>query len=318
MDHLFSVLRKQYRLEPRQLSIVKGGWSALAYKVECGEHSYFLKAYEKKNASTAYWTALLDDYMPILLWLGLKPPLRGKVPNPVLTVNGGFWCQDDSHIFVLFDYIEGETVGETPLTHHQVLELAQIMAELHTAGALMPFSMKALEEDYSLPFLTKLNAFLDRGFADSPSELWETAGKYNAQLHEKAVDLSGLADSMKLSGTPKTLCHTDAHNWNLMQGSSLILIDWEGMRLAPKEADLFMFRGQAYWCAFWKSYSELRPGYDPDPLAMQFYSLRRKLEDIWAFMERLLYDSISDERRLKSLKYLQAGCEHLNDAHFGI
>lgn len=316
MDHLFSALRTQYALEPKWINPVSGGWSALAYKVECSEHCYFLKAYEKKNASTAYWTELLDDYMPILVWLSRESPLRGKVPNPVLTMDGGFHCQDDNYIYVLFDFIEGETVGGKPLTHLKVLELAQIMAELHTAGAFIPSPVKALEEDYSLPFVTKLEVFLNRDLADSLADVRDIIGLYQEQLKEKAVELSGLADRLKQSCTPKTLCHTDAHGWNLMEGSRLMLIDWEGMRLAPAEADLFMFSGKAYWDTFLECYSKLRKGYMPDPLAMRFYTLRRKLEDIWAFMERMLYDHISGERRLRALKYMRAGCDHLNDDHF--
>lgn len=37
------------------------------------------------------------------------------------------------------------------------------------------------------------------------------------------------------------LCHTDAHGWNLIQSNKLVLVDWEGLRLAPPEADLNMF-----------------------------------------------------------------------------
>jgi Ser/Thr protein kinase RdoA (MazF antagonist) len=300
---------------PKRISPAEGGWSALAYKVDCGEHSCFLKVYEKKNASSAYWTALLDDYMPILAWLSHDSPLRGSVPNPILTMDGGYWCQDDDCVFVLFDFIKGETVGEKLLTPLQVTELAKIMAELHISGAAVPYPVKALEEDFSLPFLIKLKAFLDRDLSDSPPGLRDIAGKYKAQLNEKAGELNGLADMLKRSGILKTLCHTDAHEWNLMQGSRLMLLDWEGMRLAPAEADLFMFAGKAYWKNFWNFYSNIRQGYVPDPIAMRFYTLRRRMEDIWAFMERILYDDIQGERRMKAMRYLRAGLMHLNDAY---
>lgn len=317
METLFFLLRSQYALEPKRISPIMGGWSALAYKVECGEHSYFLKAYEKKNAATAYWTALLDDYMPILVWLNRESPLSGRVPNPVLTRDGGFKFQDDSCIFVLYDFIEGETVGERPLTCNQVIELSQIMADLHASGAVMPCSVRTPEEDFSLPFLTKLEAFLERDRADLPSDLREIALTYSAQLKNKAAELSVLADMLKRSGIPKTLCHTDAHGFNMMYSSRLILIDWEGMRLAPAEADLFIFAGKMYWEPYLERYSNLRHGYIPDPLAMRFYTLRRKLEDICAFMERIVYDDMPGEPRMKALKNLWSGCEHINAAHFG-
>ncbi|MDI5791191.1 phosphotransferase [Bacillus licheniformis] len=63
-----------------------------------------------------------------------------------------------------------------------------------------------------------------------------------------------LADDLKCSGRRLALCHTDVHGWNLMKtGGELILIDWEGLKLAPVEADLMFFANQPYaqeFCAF--------------------------------------------------------------------
>jgi thiamine kinase-like enzyme len=48
---------------------------------------------------------------------------------------------------------------------------------------------------------------------------------------------------MKAGNHAMQLCHTDAHGWNLMQNQNLMLIDWEGLKLAPVEADLRALRG---------------------------------------------------------------------------
>jgi thiamine kinase-like enzyme len=42
-------------------------------------------------------------------------------------------------------------------------------------------------------------------------------------------------------------CHTDIHGWNLMvKDDSLILIDWEGLKIAPAEMDIMFVIDKAY------------------------------------------------------------------------
>ncbi len=316
MDRLKSILREYYALEPHRISPMKGGWSALAYKVECKGCSYFLKVYEKKNAGTAYWTALLDEYMPVLAWLSQETALTGRVPNPVPTRECRWYCRDAGCIYVLFDFINGETMGDQTLSHQQVLELARIMAELHKLGTLMPFHIPGIEEDFSLPFLEKLKMFLTGGLPLSPPDLCEAALPHARLLLRAATEAEELAHALKRCEPAKTLCHTDAHGFNVMHSGHLILIDWEGMRLAPAEADLFMFCGQESWDTFYTEYANRRGGYALDSLALRYYVLRRLLEDIWAFAERLLYDGLSGEQRANALKYLRFGCEQLKDERF--
>lgn len=42
-----------------------------------------------------------------------------------------FRCEDENYIYVLFDYIKGETVGEKNLTKEQITQLAEIVSQLH-------------------------------------------------------------------------------------------------------------------------------------------------------------------------------------------
>ena len=53
--------------------------------------------------------------------------------------------------------------------------------------------------------------------------------------------LRAQAEALRHAPLRYALCHTDIHGWNLMQEDRLILIDWEGLKLAPVEADLFSF-----------------------------------------------------------------------------
>jgi len=84
------------------------------------------------------------------------------------------------------------------------------------------------------------------------------------------------------------------------------------MKLAPAEADLFMFAHKEYWDFFLQRYRKIRPGYALDSEWLSFYKKRRKLEDIWAFLESILYDSLPEEQRLSEMAYLTNECKDLD------
>jgi spectinomycin phosphotransferase len=109
-----------------------------------------------------------------------------------------------------------------------------------------------------------------------------------------------------------------------MQSDRLILIDWEGMKLAPPEADLFAFIGNLFWhnCSdkFMKTYQSVHKDFEINIEVLEFYQTRCRIEDICAFAQGLLYDKNIDEtERNESLYYLQLECEVLSrQTPFGV
>lgn len=93
-----NVLNVYYGIDSNAVSPQQGGWSALAYKTAGGGADYFLKVYDKKRASTAKLTALIDVYAPIVQWLSHPARLKGSVPVPVSTKHGAYKCEDDHGI----------------------------------------------------------------------------------------------------------------------------------------------------------------------------------------------------------------------------
>ncbi|WP_139185035.1 hypothetical protein [Aneurinibacillus thermoaerophilus] len=64
-----------------------------------------------------------------------------------------------------------------------------------------------------------------------------------------------LSTSLKYSRLRMALCHTDIHNWNLM------LVDWEGLKLAPVEADLMFLVDNPHFNTFLSIYRKLHKNY---------------------------------------------------------
>ncbi|MCT1400829.1 aminoglycoside phosphotransferase family protein [Paenibacillus sp. p3-SID867] len=306
MEQLQGILKEYYGLDRTHVVPQKGGWAALAYKVQSERHAYFLKVYEKSRASTPKWTALIDDYVPVLLWLEEHSRLKGKIPVPILTKDGCYQCEDDEGIYLLYEYIVGDTIADTKLTKDQVRQLAEMIAELHRYGEEVPLVTSAMKESFTVPFLEQLRSTLD---GELPYDLGKVLLHHIDSMKKLMLKIEELSEALKNRDLRMALCHTDVHGWNLMSTGQLKLIDWEGLKLAPVEADMMSFVDEPYFSEFMRIYANTHSHYEVNIEALTFYQGRRKLEDVWEFMEQLLYDEQNDEERTSTLNSLRKELE---------
>ncbi|GIO66433.1 aminoglycoside phosphotransferase family protein [Paenibacillus sp. JTLBN-2024] len=312
MNDIFFMLKNHYSIEANDIVPQQGGWAALAYKIRAGSRRYFLKMYEKRRASTPKWTALIDDYAPILGWLSQNSNLKGKVPVPLLTNRGNYKCEDGEGIYMLYDFIDGETVGEKKMTAAQVAQLSEIIAELHSYGEEIPVNTDRVKEDFDVPFLRQLKIALDQDCKRLPGDVEAVVQPHLEQIRNWINRVEELSKSLKKEHVRLALCHTDLHPWNLMQaGRQLMLIDWEGLKLAPVESDLMFLIDEPYYPDFLKVYRNQHENFELHPGALRFYQGRRKLEDVWEFMEQLLFDRQTDAERANTMASLAKELEEI-------
>ncbi|UED73841.1 aminoglycoside phosphotransferase family protein [Brevibacillus sp. DP1.3A] len=306
MDHFKNILRHHYDIDAVDVTPQQGGWSALAYKVISDQQFFFLKVYEKSRASTPKWTALIDKYVPIIQWLSRQTRLQGKLPVPLLTRNAAYKHEDDMGIYQLFAYIEGKTIGNQALNSLQVRQLAEIIAELHLYGEEIPVSTAAIKEDFRIPFAEQFREMLNEDIHRLPDDVNEIVKPFANILATRMNDLEMIAEELRGSEVKMKLCHTDIHNWNLMQsGQQLILIDWEGLRLAPVEADLMFLVDQPFFEEFMATYQMTHTNYVVNRQALEFYQIRRRLEDICELLEQLLFDEQEEQDRVGTIGHLK-------------
>jgi Ser/Thr protein kinase RdoA (MazF antagonist) len=306
---------KQYNVSVVSLSETQAGWSALAYKVTDGVKYYFLKVYDKRKHTSQNWIRKIDDYMPVLLWLEQNTKLRGRVPTVVLSIKGAYKSEDDDFIYILFDYIHGENLYGKPLGKALIRELAEIVADLHNITDNIPVLTENLIENFNISFCTTLcNKLQSRQF---PMDMQHIRTSYTEVILDRIRIAENLAEYLHSVKLQIVLCHTDIHCWNIMQEHHLKLIDWEGVRLAPVEADLFSFSEGFFfehvWDEFIAAYREFSPVFQLNLEALRFYRLQRLLEDINGFMEHLLYDQVIGEERVQPLRILEKCCVSLRD-----
>lgn len=309
------ILKSQFGVVCTEIAEVHGGLSAMNYKVKTDVKTFFLKVYDKKKPQASLWIENINCYMAILVWINENTKLQGRIVHPIKTNKNDYRFDDEENVFLLFDYIEGETVGKN-MTHVQIIEAADIMAHLHRYGNEIPVDTKKIREDFSVPFCFSLEHLIVKNFTILPDDVKAILQPCLKQIRSKNNEVISLSEKVKLGNIKMVLCHTDAHGWNLMQGEHLFLVDWEGLKLAPAEADLTMFTKKEYWNTFIEHYYKLCPNFNLDKDTFMFYILRRKIEDIWAFIEGILFDNLSEQQRERDLILLSECCKSLDNLYF--
>ena len=308
------VLKSSYNIETKSITQIEGGWSALAYVVEDFDSiKYLLKVYEKSRASTTSLTSKVDAYMPIVEWLNVNTKLKGKIIHPLSTLSGSFKCEDEENIYLLSTYIEGSNLLGCNITTNKVEDLASIVAELHCYGKDTPISTQVIQEDFDIEFTNKITSHLEQ-IDTLKAPLKELIRPYTLHIKSGIKILTELSIVLKNNSLNYCLCHTDIHEGNILQSENdIVLIDWEGLKLAPPEADFFDIVRKDWQSTFFKKYKEKHSNYEINLDCLKFYQLRRILGDIWEFIEQIQYDEQSEEEQKVSLEYLKSECLSAKD-----
>jgi len=287
------ILSQHYNIHSACLTKVQPGWSALAYRIETVNKHYFLKIYDKTRYSSQSWIQGIDQYMPTVVWLGEQTSLRDRIPHVIPTANGHYKYEDSECVYILFSWIDGITPRDQPLTRPQLGSLAQIIAELHNFNEHIPTSSSVVRESYDIPFYESLMLRAQGADENIPNE-------YLQIIIEKLHYLLEVSRTLPIMNLPYSLCHNDIHGWNVItQGDGIVLLDWEGLRFAPREADLFMFKYERYWGQRWDEfydvYKKIHPQLEINETAMRFFQLRRRLNDVDEFVNNIVFDNESDD-----------------------
>ncbi|MHC1693839.1 MAG: phosphotransferase family protein [Eubacteriales bacterium] len=253
--------------------------------------------------------------MPIIVWLNENTKLSGKIVCPVLTKSGQYKCEDDYFIYLLSPYINGYTLCDKEMDSEQINEIAEIISELHHYGEEIPVDTKSIKENFAVPFCDKLLSIIYSNPLNE-NEAINILHEYKEVLIKNIKLTQKLAQKLASENLHYVLCHTDVHGWNMIQADKLILIDWEGMKLAPPEAYLFAFIGNYFWhnfsTQFMETYMSINKNFIVNNDSLLFYQTRRRIEDICAFALELIYEEINKEDRRNSLYFLHKECSMLS------
>lgn len=309
---LSALLAAAYGIKVADIHEQAGGWSARAFCVtdRLGKR-YFLKFYEKRRPSVLKWASYLSFYIPFLRRACAHPALRGHLPVPVPVCSGADAFEDREGIYLLYEYLPGETIGGRSLRPVEWEALADGVAALHgNALRLAAQACAVPQETFDVPFAEHLCRLIGEGAL--PAQVLSLLAPYREPLLHLIARTEAEAGDLQKQPPRMVACHMDLHNWNLMVSAEagLTILDWEGVRIAPPEADLMFLFGKPYAEAFFERYAAARLREDGTVFslnlqALQFYFDRRRIEDIHDFVEQLCLDRQSAEETEETLSALR-------------
>ena len=308
------VLADAYGIDALAVSPVAAGFSAQAYRVHGADGDFYLKVYDCRKPSTRQWVERIDQVLPVVFWLQSQDGLRDCLNVPIRAKDGSFRWSQGRHIYLVYPFIEGRTVGDERLEPAQVRELARIVGRLHLQDAAIPFAL-GLRETFAVPLIASLPGRLSPMMASGLRSVLEG---HEAAIRQACTTILLLSDALARSELPCVWCHGDLHGWNLIQARNLVLVDWEGLILAPAEADLCSFSRGFFFGTAWDealaAYRSVRPFGQVNRDALLFYRLKRILEDIALFSASLLGDELDSGQRARTRRCLRNVCLQLADA----
>lgn len=278
---LAGALQVAYGIDATALSFVPGyDLGAASYEVATLDSSYFLKV-----RFDGVQEAALD--VPRAL-------LEAGVPNvlaPLRTRSSALWAAMDGRSLVLQPFVRGPNAMVAGLTDDQWRTFGATLRAVHDSGLERSFAERLPVETFALPAaipVRRLHELADSQKLESPAArqlaafLREQAGRIGATL-ERAEELSALllARSFDL-----LLCHADIHAANIVvtDEGGIVLVDWDGPMIAPRERDLLFVIGSRIArrvepheeTRFFEGYGRV----EVDPEAIAYYRYERLLEDI--------------------------------------
>ena len=278
-----TILKHYYGLEAT-INHINGGGSASVFMVNTQDNRYVLKVYDKANPITQKYISNLDFSLLALKSLLKIEFVSTRIASPIHSLSGTYKIENDVCAYTLSEYIEGKVSGRGSLQKNHIEQLSEFLGILHSQALEICLSWQAPSENFELPFLKNLST---KNFC-SNKNIISILNRYSYETEFFIDRLLELSYKLKKKSQEYVLCHTDINNWNIiLSGSNVCLIDWDGMKFAPAEHDLFPFILSPHWSIFYKNYQNHIIDYKLDVDAFEYYFIKKKLEDICEWIERL-------------------------------
>ena len=206
------------------------------------------------------------------------------------------------HYLILYPFVPGRVAMEVGLTAQQWAELGAILKAIHSVRLPDHLHQLLEREAYSPEFRMRAAGYLRRALAGvydhragrGLAELLRSRKCAIEHMIDRAEELGGAL--RRGSERPLVVCHADLHKWNIQvdaQGE-LLIVDWDSLKLAPKECDLMFIGGDiggstddvAEEASFYRGYGDT----PVDPVALAYYRYERILTDVVEFSKQVWED----------------------------
>ena len=306
---IIDCLHDQYGLRPTDLAFLPLGADArtAVYRASDGQEALFVKL--RREAFNP-----VSVLVPYLLHESGIDAIIAPLPNRV----GQLWVSLYDYHLVLYPFVEGTHGFERELSPENWVALGHALRQIHSAD-VPPNVLGAMPEGTFSPHgrlaamnyqrASRRDSFSDPVAAALAALLCDRQAEIDA-LIEQADRLACVLEHRRL---PHVICHADIHVGNVLvtPAGRLYIVDWDTLKLAPKEQDL-MFPGAGIGPSTLLGDEEqaalFYEGYDAvecDREAIAYFRCERIVQDVCAYCEQILHTSGENPDRQQGLRQLE-------------
>ena len=311
---LMETIRQAYGYPVSSLTFFPEGTVGCHYIADCDDGQRYFVTLLNDGALATIQAERLD----FILTLRSSLYERGLfTAQPALhrTLDGKLKVYFDGQPLTVSEFIDGGNIWDHwPPNADLGAELGRLAAQLHNTTPDLGMDVPYVEQ-FALPFESVLHKTLadidDNSLILRPGQrtLRELVQPRRETILQMLARLRELGATARQLNAPLVLVHTDMHGGNLIRtpNGKLIVVDWEGVMMAPAEFDLFIFMSDGFDSMLTEY---LRTARNPHlyPELFSYYFYRRNLEDITYFFVSILYENTMDEQDQVDLGYLQHDC----------
>ncbi len=309
---IVTILRESYGLGVETLQFTPVGEASWNYKtVDVHEHVWFVKILRHKlhPASVAIPEFLRNE----LGYHFVVPPLSNRQDVPWESVVG--------HEIMVYPYLWGKTVMDDA-SFDRWQEIGSIFALLHST-VLSEDVIKTLSSEKFVPVWADTaksvvaHASIN-GLARTSHELAKFIQSKEQEIQAILSRTTELGSLLRQERPELVLCHADPNESNIFvtDNNEIVLIDWDGVMLAPRERDLMFFTGKQQK-DFLRGYNKTQQ-YKINPIAIAYYKYEWVVQEIGDYGSQIFFSNVDDatkERALREFRKLFADGDVIQGAY---
>jgi spectinomycin phosphotransferase len=285
VGEMTNALRTAYGIDATAFAFVPGyDMRAASYDVAALDGRWFAKVRfgSAADAPLEVPRALLDAGVP-------------NVPAPIRTQTSTLWHpMRDDRTLVVYPFVAGRSAMVAGMTADQWRTFGATLRAVHDSDLATRFADRLPRETFALPSAAIVRQVME--IARRPPVASPATGRLSALLEQRAGPIGAMLERAERLGARlgrrplvHVLCHADIHAANILvtDDGRILLVDWDGPMLAPRERDLLFVIGsriardvephEAAW--FFEGYGDVAVERD----ALVYYRCERILEDIGEF-----------------------------------
>jgi spectinomycin phosphotransferase len=309
---IITCLQESYGFHITKLEFLPIGYDATAwvYRVATAGATYFLKV--KKGVLQASSLAIPHF---------LRDSGITQIVAPIANIHQALWTNIGEYNLIVYPFVEGMSGMEIGLSDSQWHEFGTVLKRIH-ATKLTPELVQQIHKEDFAPLRSNITREMDAHISsntfDNPHQA-EFAKRWQgkrAEILKIVARTDELAAMLKQQSLDFVLCHSDIHTANILVDAmgNLHIVDWDEVRLAPKERDLMFVLDGGHIEPKSDTEKWFLEGYGQtgiNAVAFAYYRYEWVVQEFADFAQRVyVLDDVGDETRADSVR----GFKQLFDA----